>query len=339
MCIQAKKGGLSREDGDIEYVALSEVKTNNSSAQRIILKRSKFNVEKDEDITGKTPKLELPKSRLHAPIHQISIGKDWNDVHLYCLSPWVMKIIMTKVHLKDLAKEVLPLLVECQFKGIKACLGITEFDDSADDDDDVEKKDDNVDDEKVQVLTQLLTDVPFAKKHNLVALGGSVEGDDDMNTSNKVDVKRDHTFTVMAKTLPHSLSKLTLRACNVSYYSYACREVVSQAVKSDTSKLSLPSEAEVDTKFGSVIMPNCTFGEKVQIKSSTIGKNVTVGNRCRLNNVVVMDDVKIGQNCILQNSVISRGCTIEDNCNLNDCQLRPKCLLEHGTKGKGESYT
>lgn len=259
-----------------------------------------------------------------------------------------MKIIMNKVHLKDLAKEVLPLLIESQFKGVKACLGIEKQNLNSGDDEE-EKKDTNADDERVQVLTQLLAAAPFAKNPDTVPLGnGTIVGSEDyMNSSNKFDEDddtKDYPFTVLANTLSHTSSKLTLRASNVSSYSYACREVLSHAVKaksaaaSTTIKLSLPSDASFDTKSGSVILQNCTLGEKVQIKSSTIGKNVTVGKRCRLNNVVVMDDVKIGENCILQNSVISKGCTIEDNCNLNDCQLGPNFILPHGTKGKGESY-
>ena len=257
-------------------------------------------------------------------------------MHLYCLSPWVMKIIMNKVHLKDVAKEVLPLLIECQFKGVKACLGIDKQCLSNGDD----EEDTNAD-ERVQILAQLLADAPFAKNPDTIPLGNSsiVGGEDYMNSSNKFDEDddtKDYPYTVLAHTLSRTSSKLTLRACNVSSYSYACREVVSHA--STSIKLSLSSDVSFDTKSGSVILQNCTLGEKVQIKSSTLGKNVAVGKRCRLNNVVVMDDVKIGENCIIQNSVVSKGCIIEDNCNLNDCQLRPNFILPHGTKGKGVSY-
>ncbi len=325
--MKAKKGGLSREDEDIEFIALSET---TSAAKRIILKQAKFDVEEDEDYTGKTPKLKLPKARLHAPIHQVSIGKDWNDVHLYCLSPWVIKMISKMVHLKDLAKEVLPLLIGCQFKGIKTCLGITTNDENEGDE---EKKDSDADDVKEQLLTQLLTDSPFSR---MTTLGR----DSDMDTND--DYTKDYPFTVLANLMAHSSSKLTLRAYDVAAYAYACREVLTHAVKlndvNDFNALSLPIDASLDTKFNSITLEKCSFGEKVQIKSSTIGKNVSMGNRCRLNNVVVMDDVIIGENCILQNSVISKGCTIEDNCNLNDCQLGPGCHVPYQTKLKGESF-
>lgn len=226
-----------------------------------------------------------------------------------------MKVIGTKLNLKDLSKEVVPLLVESQFKGVKACLGIqsdsTQGDQKSDDDKDETRR--------PQVLEQI---------------------ENDLNLQNMDS--QDYPFTVLAHMSSHKSSKLILRACNVPSYSYACREVVSQAIKTGNGtstklQLSIPKDASVDTKFNSIVLTS-SLGEKVQIKSSTIGKNVTVGTRCRLNNVVVMDDVTIGENCILQNSVLSKGCTLGDNCNLNDCQLGPNCALPQSTRGKSESY-
>jgi translation initiation factor eIF-2B subunit gamma len=337
---------MSREDEDIEYIGLSEIPTSISTAQRIILKQNKFNVEEDEDNTGQTPKLNIPKARLHAPINQILIRTDWNDVHLFCFSPWVLKLIGSKVHLKDLSKEVLPLLVESQFKGVKACLGIQNVDCDQDkmtsngtstgagSGNDEQNGDLNG---KLNIWEQIKSQPPFNHR-SVDDTGASSYGDDE----DKASEPSDYPFTVLAHTLTHEESKLVLRASSVPSYVYACREVVSQAIKisspANVPPSSFPKGATVDTKFNSIILENSSLGEKVQIKSSTIGKNVTVGNRCRLNNVVVMDDVTIGENCILQNSVLSKGCKLGDNCNLNDCQLGPQCSLPKGTRGKGESY-
>lgn len=289
-------------------------------------------MEDDEDNTGKTPKLNIPKARLHSPINQMLIRTDWNDIHLFCFAPWVLKLIATKIHLKDLASEIVPLLVESQFKGIKACLGIQNQNSLYSDN---EKGDTH----KLQVLGQILNDSAF---HNYSKDYCDASGSIDKNKVQKLAMigSLDFPFTVLAQTLTHQSSKLTLRTCNLPSYSYACREVVSHAIKngSTVSKdVCIPGDAVVDAKSNSIMLTS-SLGEKVQIKSSTIGKNVTVGNRCRLNNVVVMDDVTIGDNCILQNSVLSKGCKLGDNCNLNDCQLGPMCSLDQGTKAKGESY-
>jgi hypothetical protein len=347
---KAKKGGISREDEDIEYIALSQISsstkqpTNHSTtskkAQRIILKQSKFIVEDDEDNTGNTPKLHIPKFRLHPPMNQILIRTDWNDVHLFCFAPWVLKLIGTKVHLKDLSKEVVPLLVESQFKGVKACLGITVNDITTvkenKNNPENEQQKDVVLDKKMEVLGQILTENSFNQQHSKDGYGG---GDDEFNNASMLE-SGDYPFTVLAHTLSHQSSKLILRACNVPSYVYACREVVTQAIKmkSPTTLPLFPKGASVDKKFNSITLQNSSLGDKVQIKSSTIGKNVTVGNRCRLNNVIVMDDVTIGNNCMIQNSILSKGCKVADNCSLNDCQLGPNCSLSVVTKAKNQRY-
>lgn len=330
---KAKKGALSREVGDIEYIALSEARTASSLlGQRVILKQYKFNVEEDDDLIGKTPKLSIPKARLHPPMNQISIRSDWNDVHLYCFAPWVLKIIDTKIHLKDLSKDILPLLVESQFKGLKACLGIKDSHVKSDEDED----EDEGTNKEVQVLGQIVKDSPFAGRS--VATGSSL-GDDDLNIL-RLDPK-DYPFTVLAHSLSHQTSRLILRTCNVASYVYACKEVVSHAIQIGSSlnkSLSFLEGASIDVKSNSIVLQNTSLGEKVQIKSSTIGKNVNIGNRCRMNNVVVMDDVSIGENCVLQNFVVSKGCIIDDNCNLKDNQMEPKSSLKRGTKATKEGF-
>ena len=193
-------------------------------------------------------------------------------------------------------------------------------------------------DEKIQILGQILSNVPFQKTKG-DEIGICTQGDNNNDEMMSFVGQEDYPFTILAHTLSHESSKFTLRACNVSSYVYACREVVSQAIKNESTQC-FPHDdiATVDAKFNSIILKDASLGEKVQIKSSTIGRNVSVGSRCRLNNVVVMDNVTIGNNCVLQNSVLSKGCTLGDNCNLNDCQLGPDCSLPQGTKGKSDSY-
>ena len=94
----------------------------------------------------------------------------------------------------------------------------------------------------------------------------------------------------------------------------------------------------MNEKFNTITLPGAEVGEKVQVKSSSIGRNVKIGNRCRLNNVVVHDNVTVGENCVLQNSIFSEGCTVGNNCNLNDCQIGSKSDVATGTKAKGEGF-
>ena len=154
-------------------------------------------------------------------MNQILIRTDWNDVHLFCFAPWVLKLIGTKVHLKDLSKEVVPLLVESQFKGVKACLGITVNDITTvkenKNNPENEQQKDLVLDKKMEVLGQILTENSFNQQHSKDGYGG---GDDEFNNTSMLE-SGDYPFTVLAHTLSHQSSKLILRACNVPSYVYA----------------------------------------------------------------------------------------------------------------------
>eukprot|EP00591_Stephanopyxis_turris_P007127 CAMPEP_0195531802 /NCGR_PEP_ID=MMETSP0794_2-20130614/36353_1 /TAXON_ID=515487 /ORGANISM="Stephanopyxis turris, Strain CCMP 815" /LENGTH=752 /DNA_ID=CAMNT_0040663735 /DNA_START=10 /DNA_END=2265 /DNA_ORIENTATION=+ len=135
-----KKGGLARDEEGIEYTGLSPhtiTTTTHASrplkacqqqyhsipTHRVILKRSKLDVEKDDN-TGNTPKLSIPKSTLiHVNPSNIRVRQDLSDVHVYALSPWVLRLIEVRTHLSSIQKEIIPLLISRQFKGVQAAFG------------------------------------------------------------------------------------------------------------------------------------------------------------------------------------------------------------------------
>lgn len=175
---KAKMGLQSREEEDMEYVGLSsEVppplsaslaslsysKSSASSAvttlpppsRRVVLKRSKLEVEEDEGI-GSTPKLAVAKRRLHASGSRkgkrssnsallsgvmgqlsmsatatvdhsptVSLRTDLHDVHLYVISNWVFELLHARPAMQSFQTEVLPLLISRQFKGVEAAFGPT----------------------------------------------------------------------------------------------------------------------------------------------------------------------------------------------------------------------
>jgi NDP-sugar pyrophosphorylase family protein len=132
---QQKKGGLARDEEDIEYIALSYDNNdeNNSSSSssllqspRVIWKQSKIDVEQDEDLVGQTPKLVLPKSRLRGqrPSTKVVVATDWMDLHVYVLSPWIIDLLQARNKTTvSLQGDVVPLLVTRQYKGKKATFG------------------------------------------------------------------------------------------------------------------------------------------------------------------------------------------------------------------------
>jgi hypothetical protein len=178
---KAKMGLLSRSEEDAEYVGLSsEVpppssgslaspsysRTSSASAsapsRRVVLKRSKLDVEEDEG-TGSTPKLVVPRRRLHAagadmrgggrmkggeggrrlPLvatsdtdsvdrsPSISLRTDLLDVHLYAISNWVFRLMHARPKMQSFQAEVLPLLIARQYRGVEAAFGPTAWRDES----------------------------------------------------------------------------------------------------------------------------------------------------------------------------------------------------------------
>ena len=84
-------------------------------------KQTKIEVETDEDMTGSTAKLELPKARLRHG--RLVVRTEWNDVHVYSFAPWVRQLISTRKSLSSIQDDLLPLLISRQFKGKKATFG------------------------------------------------------------------------------------------------------------------------------------------------------------------------------------------------------------------------
>lgn len=341
--IQAKKGGIAREEEEIEYIGISTIRINKNTSlpptQRIILKQSKYNVEMDEHNTGSTPKLHIPKARLHTPMNQIMLKTVWNDIHLFCFSPWALKLLTVKEQMKEIGKEFVPFLVDWQFRGVLAAFGVQENGESLNED-------------VTEAIIKGMGDLNVSKDIG----GGSNHGLDEgyYDLMDAVGGK-DRPFLVAAHILSREESKLMVRACTIPAYLYISRELVSHAISTSkyqeegegtdlqqrhrsNTKLFVPKGTTINAKFNTIQLPDSSIGDKVQAKACTIGRGVKIGGQSRLNNVVIHDNVTIGENCVLQNSVLSAGCNVGSNSNLNDCQVRCNANLSSGTKLKGEGY-
>ena len=102
--------------------------------RRVVLKRNALEVEEDEG-TGATPKLAVPKRRLHAAERSggaataspataardaspaVDLHTDLHDVHAYVLANWVFQLLHVRPRMQSLRAEVLPLLMARQYRG------------------------------------------------------------------------------------------------------------------------------------------------------------------------------------------------------------------------------
>lgn len=317
-----KKGGLARDEEEIEYVALSYPKSL-VGGPRVVFKQPKIDVEEDIHMTGATPKLTLPKQRLNAG--RVQVGLDWNDVHVYVLSPWVRQLIQARAStVLSIREDLLPLLISRQYKGIAATFGSSL------------KPDDRDMNEKLASLLKLQSGHQIMQPRAGEFSGGTNDAEHlPMETSSEELFH--HEYAVRATVKASSV----LRSHTVPSYLYANREFLNVALQNHASRqqfLDLAPQTETNTKFQSVVLPGATIGDKVTFKSTVVGRGCKIGNKCRLNNVVLVEDVEIGENTILQNTVVASKARIAENCNLNDCQVGPGKSLPAGTKAKVESF-
>jgi len=383
---KAKKGGVARDDDEIDYIALSSAPSIRSSSStpstaptsspssrsnhhrsttrqppvvaRLLLKQSKYSVEEDVENTASTPKLTIPKALFKYnqsnSNNAMMIRTEWSDVHVFCMSPWVVKLLQARPGVKDLAKELIPLLVKRQFRGVRSTFGgrrgkgVDNSSTSASEALGVsvvgtEQKEEEA--RRMELLEGVLGSAPF-----FATTGGGKQQ------------TTDYPYVVAAKVVSRAMSKLTIRACTIPTYLYGCRETILHATATTASSSStttaganmstptsmsipIPENTTLDSKFNTLRLSSSSTttntksdGDKVQIKSSTIGRNCQFGSKCRLNNVVVMDDVTVGDNCVLQNLVLAKGCTVGDNCNLKECQVGAGVVVGDGSKATGECF-
>ena len=347
-----KKGLLAREEEEMDYTAVT------AADHRLVWKQPKLDVEEDKDMVGSTPKLVLPKARLRGGSSGSSgvvrVSTEWNDVHCYCLAPWVRRLVTARSsasshrsrRMQSIPDDLVPLLIARQFRGVAATFG--------------SRVETEVVDEVLRTHPHLrrrrrgtttthpesnLPSLPLRSSNVAAVSAASANHRPEGATSDDDD---DDEYAVLA----HIVSdKSVFRSHTVNAYLYANREVAHQvsaiaAVHHTSSDqkappnpcLALPEGASVKPKFHSVLLPGTTVGDKVTFKSSVVGRNCQLGAKCRLNNVVLQDNVTLGDNIILQNTVVGHHATLAENCNLNDCQVAPGMSLPAGTKQKGEAF-
>mgnify|MGYP005693749623 FL=1 len=362
---------MSRDVEDIEYIALSipqsgpcwDLNNRKSVLPRIVFKKSKLTVEED-DMTGSTPKLVIPKTRLrgrNGKEEKLVIRTEWSDVHVYSLAPWVRQLIVARTkNLSSIQEDLLPLLISRQYRGKRATFGksgltsLTTMSSGGDENDhEVNSENDpasaaaanvtssivNHGTEKSALTRKNSTQAECSSPSSSTSSGANNNDNDENNGSTKQQNSRlsktvidDEPYSVLAVFLP---ARTTLRVNTVSAYLFACKEAVANGGGSDVR---MPNGSKRNGKFQTLTLEGSDLGSKINMKSSTVGKSCTLGDKCRLNNVVIMDDVIIGEQCSLQNTLIGFGAKIGNNCSLNDCQVGPGMEIPSGTKAKGEPF-
>ena len=251
----------------------------NLSLPRILWKKLKVDVEKDEDMTGSTAKLELPKARLRHG--KVVVKTSWADVHVYSLPPWTREMLRSRHGLASIQEDMLQLLISRQFRGKKSTLG-KDLEAITEDEDDDEDR------------------AGGEKGNGRVPLG-------------ELD---DEPFHVGAVVVP---CKKVTRANTIASFHYACREAVANGeslTMPPRSKWNGKFQTLVghDTTLGakitmksSVIGKGCQLGAKSRLNNVIIMDNVIIGENCSLQNTLIGPGAILGNNCSLNDCQVGPG--------------------------------
>ena len=342
-----KKGGLARDAEEIEYMALAfGSKSSSSSLQqqrhhtaRLIWKQGKMDAEQDEDftLTGQTPKLRLPKARLR-PSGVVKVRSDWNDLHVYVLAPWVVRLVQAKTSIVSLQRDLLPLLIRRQFLGKVETFG------------------QGVESHRVLEILEEDREIALGSTAAPTTSGLLSNGNNNNNNalSNKDANAMNTTTTSTALMKPNQTYSVlahvgtgAMRSSSLAAYLYASKDLLHKLVDpnkpqqlqhaQDSQCLRLPAQSTINPKLVSLLLSDAQVGDKPTLKASIVGTKCRLGKKCRLNNVILMDNVQLGDNVVLQNTIVAKGAVIGDNCSLNDCQVAAGVKVESGTKEKGEA--
>mmetsp|Transcript_7856 Transcript_7856/g.18930 ORF Transcript_7856/g.18930 Transcript_7856/m.18930 type:complete len:486 (-) Transcript_7856:199-1656(-) len=269
---KAKKGGLGREEEDIEYIGLSYPKVKTSSLSppvlpRIVLKESKLDVEADEDMTGSTAKLDLPKPRVHKG--KLVIRTEWSDAHVYSLAPWVRELLVERKSISSIQSGLLPLLVSRQFRGKKATFGSSLPDEN----------DENKDKQNSEAFSE--------EPYSVSALV--------LESKTVMRINNIPAYIYACKETVANGSELPMPAdsrWNGKFLSLVLKE----------STLG----AKVNMK-SSIVGTKCQLGSKCRLNNVIIMDNVVIGENCSLQSTILGSGVVLGNNCSLNDCQVGPG--------------------------------
>jgi translation initiation factor eIF-2B subunit gamma len=265
---KAKKGGLAREEEDIEYIGLAMTP---KAPPRVVWKQSKIDVEQDEEFTGNAQKLVLPKPRLRGGTTRIRM--DWSDVHAYIFSPWVRHLWNVRPALVSVQGDLIPLLVGRQFQGIQPTFGSVADNDKG--------------------VLEPLEGMDLTKEYAVracVLLGSRVMRASTIPSylyaCREVVAKAMEDETNPCVALPEGAS------LNSKFFSAILRD----------SEMGDKVQCKSCT-----IGRNVRLSAKCRLNNVVVHDNVTVGENCVLQNSILAEGCSIGENCNLNDCQVPPG--------------------------------
>lgn len=242
---------------------------------RIVLKQSKLDVESDEDMTGSTAKLQVPKPLLRNG--RLVVRTSWNDVHVYSFAPWVRRLLVSRKNLSSIQEDLLPLLISRQFRGKKAAFGRSLE----------EKQESDKEDEEGG------------------SMGALAEIEIDENPFSIEAFLLPNKSMVRANTI--SSFQFACREAVANGASLRMPEESKWNGKFQTLVLSNSTLGAKINMKSTTVGSGCELGAKCRLNNVVIMDNVTIGENCSLQNTIIGPGAKLGNNCSLNDCQVGPG--------------------------------
>jgi translation initiation factor eIF-2B subunit gamma len=326
------------------------------------------------DMNEDTPRLMISKALLRR-VPNIYVTDEIEDMRLYIFSSFVIDIVKDNVDIIDIAEDLLPLLLDYQFRHVKELPKILR---QAIGGDEILKCSSLsvVADDHLTITTDLdepppssimIPSPPNALHRDGVTLGRTasplnrkdgarspaamfVDKVDVMTMSTRAGNERTEREENVdfIKCFAHVLSPLhnTSVFCNrlINLEDYIPMNQVIYKMRHNPEntpweRFEFDQSLPKLRKSGSLVGANCTIGEKVNVKNSVLGTHCKLGNNVNINNCIIMDHVVIGDNCSIKNSILCSNVNVESKCSVSDCQIGTGTHLEEGKVAAKEVLT
>ncbi|GAN03116.1 translation initiation factor eIF-2B subunit gamma [Mucor ambiguus] len=280
----------SKDDDLLPYVGIDS--TRNALVYKAL--RSE-----DEDFSMRMSLLnKFPRVRVHT---------DLQDAHLYIFKRWVIDMLVEKENITSISKDLIPMLVKCQYQ----------------------KK--LVEREQIEKYSSTY--------ENLLAnaLSLSTTQSADIDDELFMDDPVHSSFKSPIKTYVHVYRG---GFCGRGNTTASYNELNRYTTKQGASITRVPSSAEVAprTQVGndSIIGDYTKIDERSSVKKSCVGAHCVIGKNVKIANSVIMDHVVIGDNVKIEGCIICNNAKIHEKASMKDCDVAGGYIVDKDSQLKGE---
>ncbi|KAJ1650862.1 Translation initiation factor eIF-2B subunit gamma [Dispira simplex] len=218
------------------------------------------------------------------------------DAHVYIFQRWVLDFILAQKHLPSIQKDVLPLLVKCQYRSALA---------------------------EAEGLTEILK---HAKTHTKyipsVAQWTTKRNADPQNPDLRCNIYIEpKEFVGRATSIPSY--------CDIN--KQISKMFTDQRVH-PTAEVHMRSQVGADSMVGN----ETKLDERCSVKRSVIGAHCTIGKNVKIVNSILMDYVTVEDGVKLEGCVLCNNVKIMTKAQLKDCEVGAGLVVDPGAQAKNE---